>query len=70
MEFVSIFYTVKSRVCVCVGISVFLQIQQLQKKDSQLKALDAFYKEQLAQLEKKVKGCIIYFNTLHNFLKL
>ncbi|XP_056897572.1 MICOS complex subunit mic25a-like isoform X1 [Takifugu flavidus] len=28
-------------------------IQQLQKKDSQLKALDAFYKEQLAQLENK-----------------
>uniref|UniRef100_A0A3Q3J662 MICOS complex subunit MIC25 n=1 Tax=Monopterus albus TaxID=43700 RepID=A0A3Q3J662_MONAL len=28
--------------------------QQLQKKDSQLKALDAFYKEQLAQLEKRV----------------
>lgn len=27
--------------------------QQLQKKDSQLKALDAFYKEQLAQLEKR-----------------
>ncbi|XP_028439010.1 MICOS complex subunit mic25a [Perca flavescens] len=26
--------------------------QQLQKKDAQLKALDAFYKEQLAQLEK------------------
>ncbi|XP_072223584.1 MICOS complex subunit mic25a isoform X2 [Leuresthes tenuis] len=26
---------------------------QLQKKDSQLKALDAFYKEQLAQLEKR-----------------
>lgn len=36
-------------------MSVFLQIQQLQKKDSQLKALEAFYKEQLAQLEKKVK---------------
>lgn len=29
------------------------QAQQLQKKDSQLKALDAFYKEQLAQLEKR-----------------
>ncbi|XP_039460328.1 MICOS complex subunit mic25a-like isoform X9 [Oreochromis aureus] len=28
-------------------------VQQLQKKDSQLKALDAFYKEQLAQLEKR-----------------
>lgn len=28
--------------------------QQLQKKDSQLKAMDAFYKEQLAQLEKRV----------------
>ncbi|XP_049920378.1 MICOS complex subunit mic25a isoform X2 [Epinephelus moara] len=27
--------------------------QQLQKKDTQLKALDAFYKEQLAQLEKR-----------------
>ncbi|XP_032377075.1 MICOS complex subunit mic25a isoform X3 [Etheostoma spectabile] len=27
--------------------------QQLQKKDAQLKALDAFYKEQLAQLEKR-----------------
>ncbi|KAK2851053.1 hypothetical protein Q5P01_007329 [Channa striata] len=27
--------------------------EQLQKKDSQLKALDAFYKEQLAQLEKR-----------------
>ncbi|KAM9351441.1 MICOS complex subunit mic25a-like [Symphorus nematophorus] len=27
--------------------------QQLQKKDSQLKALDAFYKEQLAQLEER-----------------
>uniref|UniRef100_A0A3P9MYP7 Coiled-coil-helix-coiled-coil-helix domain containing 6a n=1 Tax=Poecilia reticulata TaxID=8081 RepID=A0A3P9MYP7_POERE len=27
--------------------------QQLQKKDSQLKALDAFYKEQLAQLEQR-----------------
>ncbi|XP_026224205.1 MICOS complex subunit mic25a [Anabas testudineus] len=27
--------------------------QQLEKKDSQLKALDAFYKEQLAQLEKR-----------------
>ncbi|KAK5923251.1 hypothetical protein CgunFtcFv8_000239 [Champsocephalus gunnari] len=27
--------------------------QQLQKKDAQLKALDAFYKEQMAQLEKK-----------------
>uniref|UniRef100_A0A3P8UR39 CHCH domain-containing protein n=1 Tax=Cynoglossus semilaevis TaxID=244447 RepID=A0A3P8UR39_CYNSE len=27
--------------------------QQLQKKDSQLRALDAFYKEQLAQLEKR-----------------
>lgn len=27
--------------------------QQLQKKDSQLKALDAFYKAQLAQLEKR-----------------
>uniref|UniRef100_A0A3Q1CYM4 MICOS complex subunit MIC25 n=1 Tax=Amphiprion ocellaris TaxID=80972 RepID=A0A3Q1CYM4_AMPOC len=27
--------------------------QQLQKKDSQLKAMDAFYKEQLAQLEKR-----------------
>ncbi|XP_044208183.1 MICOS complex subunit mic25a isoform X1 [Thunnus albacares] len=27
--------------------------QQLQRKDSQLKALDAFYKEQLAQLEKR-----------------
>ncbi|XP_075951409.1 MICOS complex subunit mic25a-like isoform X1 [Anarhichas minor] len=27
--------------------------QQLQKKDVQLKALDAFYKEQLAQLEKR-----------------
>lgn len=27
--------------------------QKLQKKDSQLKALDAFYKEQLAQLEKR-----------------
>ncbi|XP_026189273.1 MICOS complex subunit mic25a isoform X2 [Mastacembelus armatus] len=27
--------------------------QQLQKKESQLKALDAFYKEQLAQLEKR-----------------
>ncbi|XP_028309070.1 MICOS complex subunit mic25a isoform X2 [Gouania willdenowi] len=27
--------------------------QQLQKKDSQLKALDAFYKEQLAQMEKR-----------------
>ncbi|XP_074498985.1 MICOS complex subunit mic25a-like isoform X2 [Sebastes fasciatus] len=27
--------------------------QQLQKKDSQLKALDAFYKEQLEQLEKR-----------------
>ncbi|XP_054465641.1 MICOS complex subunit mic25a [Anoplopoma fimbria] len=27
--------------------------QQLQKKDLQLKALDAFYKEQLAQLEKR-----------------
>ncbi|XP_041654593.1 MICOS complex subunit mic25a-like [Cheilinus undulatus] len=27
--------------------------QQLQKKDSQLKALDAFYKEQLALLEKR-----------------
>lgn len=40
-------------------MSVSLQIQQLQKKDSQLKALDAFYKEQLAQLEKKVKGYTI-----------
>ncbi|XP_029012169.1 MICOS complex subunit mic25a isoform X2 [Betta splendens] len=30
-----------------------LLAQQLQKKDSQLKALDAFYKEQLAQLEKR-----------------
>ncbi|XP_013768581.1 MICOS complex subunit mic25a-like [Pundamilia nyererei] len=30
-------------------------VQHLQKKDSQLKALDAFYKEQLAQLEKRVK---------------
>uniref|UniRef100_A0A3B5KWQ4 CHCH domain-containing protein n=1 Tax=Xiphophorus couchianus TaxID=32473 RepID=A0A3B5KWQ4_9TELE len=29
--------------------------QQLQKKDSQLKALDAFYKEQLAQLEQRVR---------------
>lgn len=28
-------------------------VQRLQKKDSQLKALDAFYKEQLAQLEKR-----------------
>ncbi|KAM4738024.1 MICOS complex subunit mic25a-like isoform 2-T2 [Anableps anableps] len=28
-------------------------VQQLQKKDSQLKALDAFYKEQLAQLEQR-----------------
>uniref|UniRef100_A0A3B4F272 Coiled-coil-helix-coiled-coil-helix domain containing 6a n=1 Tax=Pundamilia nyererei TaxID=303518 RepID=A0A3B4F272_9CICH len=28
-------------------------VQHLQKKDSQLKALDAFYKEQLAQLEKR-----------------
>ncbi|KAM9343211.1 MICOS complex subunit mic25a-like [Pholidichthys leucotaenia] len=28
-------------------------VQQLQKKDSQLNALDAFYKEQLAQLEKR-----------------
>lgn len=28
-------------------------VQKLQKKDSQLKALDAFYKEQLAQLEKR-----------------
>ncbi|MED6235270.1 hypothetical protein ATANTOWER_021764 [Ataeniobius toweri] len=27
--------------------------QQLQKKESQLKALGAFYKEQLAQLEQK-----------------
>ncbi|XP_034052376.1 MICOS complex subunit mic25a isoform X2 [Gymnodraco acuticeps] len=27
--------------------------QQLQKKDAQLKALDAFYKEQMAQLEKR-----------------
>lgn len=36
--------------------NVFFQIQQLQKKDLQLKALDAFYKEQLAQLEEKVKG--------------
>lgn len=27
--------------------------QQLQKKDAQLKALDAFYKEQLEQLEKR-----------------
>ncbi|XP_070696045.1 MICOS complex subunit mic25a [Pempheris klunzingeri] len=27
--------------------------QQLQKKDSQLKALDAFYKEQLSQLEER-----------------
>ncbi|XP_044068183.1 MICOS complex subunit mic25a-like isoform X2 [Siniperca chuatsi] len=27
--------------------------QQLQKKDSQLKALDAFYKEQLAQLDER-----------------
>ncbi|XP_041801602.1 MICOS complex subunit mic25a isoform X2 [Chelmon rostratus] len=27
--------------------------QQLQKKDAQLKALDAFYKEQLAQLEQR-----------------
>uniref|UniRef100_A0AAX7UHA3 MICOS complex subunit MIC25 n=1 Tax=Astatotilapia calliptera TaxID=8154 RepID=A0AAX7UHA3_ASTCA len=29
-------------------------VQHLQKKDSQLKALDAFYKEQLAQLEKRL----------------
>ncbi|XP_017266936.1 MICOS complex subunit mic25a isoform X2 [Kryptolebias marmoratus] len=28
-------------------------VQQLQKKDLQLKSLDAFYKEQLAQLEKR-----------------
>uniref|UniRef100_A0A3P8S781 Coiled-coil-helix-coiled-coil-helix domain containing 6a n=1 Tax=Amphiprion percula TaxID=161767 RepID=A0A3P8S781_AMPPE len=30
-----------------------MMAQQLQKKDSQLKAMDAFYKEQLAQLEKR-----------------
>ncbi|KAG7519688.1 hypothetical protein JOB18_014149 [Solea senegalensis] len=30
-----------------------LMAQRLQKKDLQLKALDAFYKEQLAQLEKR-----------------
>lgn len=57
-------------VCLCVHISMFLQIQQLQKKDSQLKALDAFYKEQLAQLEKKVKGLSIYSNTSQDFLNL
>ncbi|XP_029291813.1 MICOS complex subunit mic25a-like [Cottoperca gobio] len=32
---------------------VDVMAQQLQKKDAQLKALDAFYKEQLAQLEKR-----------------
>uniref|UniRef100_A0A3Q0R608 CHCH domain-containing protein n=1 Tax=Amphilophus citrinellus TaxID=61819 RepID=A0A3Q0R608_AMPCI len=32
---------------------LYLQVQKLQKKDSQLKALEAFYKEQLAQLEKR-----------------
>uniref|UniRef100_A0A3Q3XNA4 CHCH domain-containing protein n=1 Tax=Mola mola TaxID=94237 RepID=A0A3Q3XNA4_MOLML len=36
-----------------VDVCFLLQAQQLQKKDSQLKALDAFYKEQLAQLEKR-----------------
>lgn len=49
--------------CVVMSVhlhtSVSLQIQQLQKKDSQLKALDAFYKEQLAQLERKVRGSTI-----------
>ncbi|XP_017266935.1 MICOS complex subunit mic25a isoform X1 [Kryptolebias marmoratus] len=30
-----------------------VMVQQLQKKDLQLKSLDAFYKEQLAQLEKR-----------------
>lgn len=32
-----------------------LQAQKLQKKDLQLKAMDAFYKEQLEQLEKRVR---------------
>uniref|UniRef100_A0A3P8UY00 CHCH domain-containing protein n=1 Tax=Cynoglossus semilaevis TaxID=244447 RepID=A0A3P8UY00_CYNSE len=38
-------------------LCVFCQAQQLQKKDSQLRALDAFYKEQLAQLEKRNNTC-------------
>ncbi|KAI3357174.1 hypothetical protein L3Q82_015634 [Scortum barcoo] len=44
-------YTVfNSLLCVCA----LLQAQQLHKKDAQLKALDAFYKEQLAQLEERI----------------
>ncbi|KAF0036682.1 hypothetical protein F2P81_011994 [Scophthalmus maximus] len=37
------------------GCLVHAMARQLQKKDLQLKALDAFYKEQLAQLEKRVR---------------
>jgi hypothetical protein len=34
-------------------LSLF-QAKQLEKKEAELKALDAFFKEQLAQLEKRV----------------
>lgn len=51
-------------------IFLFLQIQQLQKKDSQLKALDAFYKEQLVQLEKKVKSYTFLSDRLARLFKL
>lgn len=32
----------------------FMQGKQLEKKEVELRALDAFYKEQIAQLEKRV----------------
>lgn len=36
------------------NVYFFLQGKQLDKKEAELKALDAFYREQIAQLQKKV----------------
>lgn len=46
---------------VCV-LSLF-QAKQLEKKEAELKALDAFFKEQLAQLEKRVRDHSLKRNT-------
>lgn len=39
------------------ALSSVMQAKQLEKKEAEVKLLEAFYKERLAQLPKKVRQC-------------